>query len=65
MPTEDGKYIMTCTIIEERREIMKITVLLESRAQFEKMRYNFNDRPETVYRGILALLSGEVNYLLD
>ncbi len=65
VPTEDGKYIMTCTIIEERREIMKVTVLLESRAQFEKMRYNFNDRPETVYRGILALLSGEVNYLLD
>ncbi len=64
-PTPDGKYEMTCTIIESKREILKLTVLLESRGIYEKMRYNFNDRPETVYRGILALLSGEVNYLLD
>lgn len=64
-PTEDGKYDLTCSIIEEKREIMKLSVLLESRNVAEKMKYNFNDRPEIVYRGVLALLSGEVNYLLD
>jgi len=33
--------------------------------QYEKMRYNFMNKSEVVYRGMLALLSGEVNYLIS
>ncbi len=61
----DGKYEMQFTVVEGKEELMKLSLLLDNPSQVEKMRYNFHDRPETVYRGILALVSGEVNYLLD
>lgn len=61
----DGRYVLQCAISEGKEQLMQLRVLVDSLNQMEKMRYNFNDRPETVYRGILALLSGEVNYLLD
>ena len=35
------------------------------KAQLEKMEYNFEKNPEVVYRGLLALLSGEINYLVN
>ena len=31
----------------------------------EVMRNNFYDRPEIVYRGVVALMAGNVNYLFD
>ena len=31
----------------------------------EKMKENFRDRPEVIYRGVTALLAGNVNYLFD
>ena len=62
---EDGCYQLNCRIIEKEQDLLNLTVLIDNKTQLEKIKYNFNDRPETVYRGILALLSGEVNYLLE
>ncbi len=44
---------------------MRVSLKLESRAQLEKIRANFYDKPEIVYRGILSVLTGEINYLID
>jgi hypothetical protein len=62
---EDGHYRITCIIWEHNEEILRLSVVLDNRSQFERMKANFYDKPEIVYRGILALLSGEVNYLLE
>ncbi|MBE6631209.1 MAG: DUF4364 family protein [Ruminococcaceae bacterium] len=62
---EDGRYRFDCYIKEKGKTLFDVSVYLDTKAQAEKMKYNFNDRPEIVYRGILALLSGEVNYLID
>ena len=64
-PVETGGYRLTCSIVEERQEIMKISVFLDNKAQLDKMEYNFENNPEVVYRGLLALLSGEINYLVN
>lgn len=64
-PVETGGYRLTCSIVEEREEIMKISVFLDNKAQLDKMEYNFEKNPEVVYRGLLALLSGEINYLVN
>jgi len=61
----EGGYKLTCSIVEERQEIMKLSVFLDNKAQLDKMEYNFENNPEVVYRGILALLSGEINYLVN
>ena len=60
-----GGYKLTCSIVEEREEIMNVSVFLDNKAQLEKMEYNFEKNPEVVYRGLLALLSGEINYLVN
>ena len=59
------RYIVNCIVIKNREELLNVKLLLESKLQLDRIRNNFNDKPEIVYRGILALLSGEVNYLVD
>lgn len=44
---------------------MKTSVAVDTKRQAELMKYNFDDRAELVYRGILSLLSGDMNYLAD
>lgn len=62
---DNSHYRITCIIWEHKEEILRLSVVLDNRTQFERMKINFYDKPEIVYRGILALLSGEVNYLLE
>ena len=37
----------------------------DSAQRVERMKANFEDRPDTIYKGIMALLAGEVDYLLN
>ena len=62
---KNGRFEADCVISEKDEEIMHVTLTLESANQLEKIRHNFYDKPEVVYRGILAVLTGEVNYLID
>ncbi len=59
-----SKFNLCCSISEGEEEVLNVKVQLNDRVQMQIMRDNFNDKPEIVYRGILALLSGEVNYLV-
>ncbi len=61
----DGKYDLCCQIIDERQLSLEIKVVADNANQLELMRHTFDDRPEVVYRGVLALLTGEIDYLLD
>ena len=61
---EDGRYEYTCSIMEHKKKILSITVVLDSQKTLEKMMYNFKQRPEVVYRGLFTVLTGEINYLL-
>lgn len=61
----DGACDMTCLIKEHKEEILRIQIKLDSKEEYEKMKQNFCEKPEVVYRGVLALLSGEVDYLLN
>jgi len=62
---DDGKYDFNCTIIDNGEKIMDINLILNDITQFEKMKSNFYENPEVVYKGLLALLSGDVNYILQ
>ena len=64
-PCPDGSYLLTCSIIESKEETMNLTLKVDNKKQLDRMEYNFNQRPEIVYRGVLAVLTGEVNYLID
>ncbi|MCQ2428521.1 MAG: DUF4364 family protein [Clostridia bacterium] len=50
-------------ISEKRREILNLTLAVDSMDRAVRMKSNFESRPEVVFRGVNALLSGNVNYL--
>lgn len=61
----NGRFEITCIITEKDKEVMKASVAVESSSQLERIRANFYENPEVVYRGIMAVLTGEVNYLIE
>jgi hypothetical protein len=60
-----GKYLLTCSIGGHDGNHMETKLMLESLRQAERMRINFDERSEFIYRGIMALLSGNMNYLAE
>lgn len=60
----DG-FLYRCSIHDKKGEVMKVSVRIDNRQDLEKVLKNFSDRPEVVYRGVLALLSGDVNYIFS
>lgn len=60
----DGRYRFICTMTEKGVVVMEDMIVVDSIARARQMEENFNKRPEAVYRGTLALLAGNVNYLL-
>lgn len=64
-PLSDGTYEFSCRIIENKEDVLGITMNVENKKLLDKIEHNFETRPEAMYRGILAVFSGEVNYLID
>jgi len=60
-----GRYEFRCSIKDNRGEILNLTAVMENKKQLDKTMYNFDSRPEFIYKGILALLAGEADYLLN
>ena len=64
-PTEDGRYMVTCTFTEKKTCIFSQTLTVDTQDRALRMKENFYERPEAVYRGVMALMAGNVNYLFD
>ena len=61
----DHTVDVTLTVTEAGRTLLSTTVNVDSERRAEMIRENFRDRPEIIYRGILALLSGKMDFLFD
>ncbi len=64
-PTEDGRFAVICRFEENKICIFSQTVVVDTQNRAERMKMNFYERPEAIYRGALALMAGNVNYLFD
>ncbi len=62
---EDGKFDLHCEVIENRERLLEINLVVDNKRSLDQMMYNFNERPEVVYRGVMSLLTGDINYLID
>ena len=60
-----GKVDVTFRLEENRHSIFSLTLQVENLERAERMRDRFRDRPEIVYRGVNALLTGSVDFLFD
>lgn len=61
----DGSYIFHCSIKDCDGLAFDLALRADSYMQVSRMRMNFEDKPDVVYRGIVALVTGNVNYLFD
>ena len=61
----DGTYIFHCSIKDCDGMAFKLSLRADSYMQVSRMRMNFEDKPDVVYRGIIALVTGNVNYLFE
>ena len=63
-PQGDG-FLVHCTISDKEGSALDLKLRADSKYQLERMMSNFDERPEVIFRGIVALLSGDVNYLFE
>ncbi len=61
----DGTYIFHCNIKDRDGLAFDLALRADSYMQVSRMRMNFEDKPDVVLRGIVALVTGNVNYLFD
>lgn len=62
VPNGDG-YIFTCKITEGKNEQFSLSVRISELSAVQKMESVFNERPEAVWRGILAMLTGSADFI--
>ena len=64
-PIDDGRYSVKCSFTEKGVNIFSQSIVVDTLDRAQRMKNNFYERPEAIYRGVLALLAGNVNYLFD
>ena len=61
----DGTCIFRCSFIENGTVLFTSEILVDSVNRAERLKQNFNERPEAIYKGINALFAGNVNFLFS
>ena len=61
----DRKYELTCTLYEKKEKIFENTIVVDSEYRARQMKQNYLERPDVIYRGTVALLSGKMAFLFD
>ena len=61
----DQTFNVTVTLRENKKVILSTTVNVDSEYRARQMRENFRERPDVIWRGVIALLTGNVNYLFE
>ncbi|MBQ7153594.1 MAG: DUF4364 family protein [Clostridia bacterium] len=60
----DGRAKVVCSLTENKEIIFRTELVVDSLNRAERMKANFNEHPEVVYKGALALTTGNVNYMM-
>lgn len=61
----EGVYEVRCQLLQRGEVIFSNVLTVDSADRARRMADNFRDRPEVIYRGVHALLAGNVNFLFD
>ena len=62
--TEEGRYKVTLATYDSIGEVMKVDVTVNSLSEAEKIKANFDTKPDSIYRGVLFAMSGRLEYML-
>jgi hypothetical protein len=61
--TENGRYRVTLEAFDRYGELMKTSLAVNSLAEAEQIKRNFESKPDGVYRGVLFSATGMIEYL--
>ena len=59
-----GKPVFCGSISDSGGTLFSVTLELETDAQLSRVVRNWEKRPEAIYKGVLAVLSGDADYIL-
>lgn len=62
---EDGTYDVTLVLCEGKKKLLQTTVNVDSEYRSQQIREAFRDHPDVMYRGMMAILTGKMNFLFD
>ena len=62
---EDGRFDVKASFCENGQMIFEQSLTVDTSDRALRMKENFYERPEAIYKGVLALMAGNVNYLFD
>lgn len=60
---DDKGYRLSISINEKSLSKMELSVYVDDKQMADNMQFTAEQRPEVIYRGIIALLTGDVNFL--
>ncbi len=58
-----GRHRVTLEAYDKYGQIMSSSIVVNSRSEAEMMVKNFNNKPDSVYRGILFSMTGRIEYI--
>ena len=61
--TEEKRYRVTMSSSDSIGETMRLEITVASRSEAEKIKSNFDQRPDSIYRGVLYASSGRLEYM--
>lgn len=61
---ENG-YMLKASIVDNEKTLLNIETYVADKDYADKMKKNFDERAEIIYKGAMALLSGDVNFIFD
>ncbi len=61
----EGGYMLKASIVDKDKTLFQLETFVADGKYAEKMKKNFDERAEVIYKGAMALLSGDVNFIFD
>ena len=63
MQRADRRFDLVCTLYEKKEKIFETTIIVDTEYRARQMKQRYLDRPDVIYRGMVALLSGKMEFL--
>ena len=58
-----GRFKVNLKITEDIGELLDTSIVVSSRSEAERIRKNFEERPDSIYRGMLLAATGRIEYI--
>lgn len=56
---------LNAAMVDNEKTILRIETFVASEEFAKRMQQHFNEKAENVYKGVMALLSGDVDFIFD